>query len=229
VVVDGESMRVTAADASATTLTVAPGTGSRFHVGDVVRVPSDAYTGAGLSLDDERVRVLGVTGDMLTVPWNVAFYQAGLDVVAGTTYTLSFWVRASASRAINAVIQQTSGDWAVRAGQDVTLDTSWRHYTLTFTPSATESGLRVQFNVAQAVGSVWLGGVSFQQGDPNVWERDFTHGAVLVNGTDSPQTVDIGPGYRRVAGTQDPAVNNGIVATSVTLAPHDAILLTKTS
>jgi len=324
-------------DAGATTLTVAPGTGGRFQVGDVVRVPSDTYTGAGLSLDDERVRVLGVTGDTLTVrrgvegslpaphatgdkvatdaqlaggqgwlgtptgparardlttpntlangdfqgaagagtgatpldpwtlcacdgaaaatvsqdggsartgaasaridvtratpamPWNVEFYQAGLDVVAGTTYTLSFWARASADRAINAVIQQTSGNWAVRAGQDVTLDTSWRHYTLTFTPSATESGLRVQFNLAQAVGSVWLGGVRFQQGDPNVWERDFTHGAVLVNGTDSPQTVDIGPGYRRIAGTQDPTVNNGAVATSVTLAPRDAIVLTKTS
>ncbi len=323
-------------DANATTLTVAPGTGSRFRVGDVARVPSDAYTGAGLSLDDERVRVLAVAGDTLTVrrgvegslpaphavgdkvatdaqlaggqgwlgmplsparaqtlttpnllangdfqgaasagagaspldpwtlcacdgaaaatvsqdsgsaetgaaaaridvtratpamPWNVAFYQAGLDVAAGTTYTLSFWARASAGRAINAVIQRTGGDWAVRAGQDVALDTSWRRYTLTFTSSATESGLKVQFNLAQAIVSVWLGGVSFQQGDPNVWERDFTHGAVLVNGTDSPQTVDIGPGYRRIAGTQDPAVNNGAIATSVTLAPHDAIVLTKT-
>jgi len=323
-------------DATATTLTVAPGTGVRFRVGDVARVPSDTYTSAGLSLDDERVRVLAVAGDTLTVrrgvegslpaphaagdkvatgaqlaggqgwlglplgparaqpltspnllangdfggaagagagagplapwtlcacdgaaaatvsqdngsaetgaataridvaratpamPWNVEFYQAGLDVAAGTTYTLSFWARASANRAINAVIQQTGGDWAVRAGQNVALDTSWRRYTLTFTSSATESGLKAQFNLAQAVGSVWLGGVRFQQGDPNVWERDFTHGAVLVNGTDSPQTVVIGPGYRRIAGTQDPTVDNGAIATSVTLAPHDAILLTRT-
>ncbi len=54
-------------DATATTLTVAPGTGARFRAGEVVRAPSDAHTGAGLGLDDEQMRVLGVTGDVLTV------------------------------------------------------------------------------------------------------------------------------------------------------------------
>jgi len=71
--------------------------------------------------------------------------------------------------------------------------------------------------------------VSVQQGDANIWRRDFTGGTALLNGTDATQTVELGPGYRHIPGTQDPIINNGTSATSVTLAPHDAVLLVKVS
>jgi len=323
----GSSLRA-GVDARATTLRVAAGTGRRFRVGDVVRVPSSAYTNVGLTLDDERMRMVAVEGDTLrvargvggslaaahgagakvmtagqeaagrgwlgrplgpararalatpdllaaglgadrlggwslctcdgafaaslnrdkgivavsaasaridvkratpSVPWNVEFYHPGLSVVAGTAYTLSFWARTRAGRPIDVAIQQMVAPWTARADRSYSIDTTWRRYTLTFTSTISEDKLKVQFNLAAATGSVWLDGVSFQRGDPNVWQRDFTNGTVLLNATAAPQTVIVGSGYRRIRGTQDSAINNGAPATSVTLAPHDAILLARAS
>jgi len=164
-----------------------------------------------------------------STPWNVAFSHPGLHVAVGTTYTLSFWARARAGHSIDVAIQQAVAPWTARADRSYTIDTTWRRYTLTFTPTTSEDKLKVQFNLAAATGSVWLDGVSFQRGDPNVWQRDFTNGTVLLNATSAPQTVTVGSGYRRIRGTQDPATNSGAVATSVTLAPHDAILLARAS
>lgn len=64
----------------------------------------------------------------------------------------------------------------------------------------------------------WTGGV---------WRRDFEHGVVLVNPTQSSVTVEVGPGLRRLRGTQDGAVNNGTVVTSVVLASRDGIVLAR--
>jgi len=89
--------------------------------------------------------------------------------------------------------------------------------------------VRVQLNLAQAAGTLWIDNATFQQGNPNVWRRDFAHGTVLLNGASSAQTVTMPPGYRRIAGTQDPITNNGLPVTSLTLAPQDAILLVKTN
>jgi len=58
-----------------------------------------------------------------------------------------------------------------------------------------------------------------------VWRRDFQNGVVLVNPTIVDRTVRVEPGLRRLAGSQDPAVNDGAVVTQVTLRPKDGIVL----
>jgi hypothetical protein len=58
-----------------------------------------------------------------------------------------------------------------------------------------------------------------------VWRRDFENGIVLVNPTIFARTVKLEPGLRRLAGNQDPAVNNGSAASQVTLGPRDGIVL----
>ncbi|HMH17903.1 MAG TPA: putative glycoside hydrolase [Burkholderiales bacterium] len=58
-----------------------------------------------------------------------------------------------------------------------------------------------------------------------VWRRDFQNGVVLVNPTTSAKTVKLEPGLRRLAGHQDPAINNGSAASQVTLEPKDGIVL----
>ena len=63
----------------------------------------------------------------------------------------------------------------------------------------------------------------------NLLRRDFTHGTVLVNGTSSPQTVTVGAGYQRIAGTQDPVTNSGATVSTVTIPAQDALLLVRTS
>jgi hypothetical protein len=58
-----------------------------------------------------------------------------------------------------------------------------------------------------------------------VWRRDFKNGVVLVNPTITSRTVTVEPGLRRLAGTQDPAVNDGAVVSQVTLKAKDGIVL----
>jgi len=58
-----------------------------------------------------------------------------------------------------------------------------------------------------------------------VWRRDFQNGVVLVNPAIVSRKVTVGSGLRRLAGTQDPAVNDGAVASQVTLGPKDGIVL----
>lgn len=58
-----------------------------------------------------------------------------------------------------------------------------------------------------------------------VWRRDFENGVVLVNPTALSRTVAVEPGLRRLAGTQDPTVNDGAVVRQLTLRPKDGIVL----
>jgi hypothetical protein len=58
-----------------------------------------------------------------------------------------------------------------------------------------------------------------------VWRRDFAQGIALVNPTRQPVTVALEPGFRRLPGKQDPAINDGAPALSVTLQAKDGIIL----
>jgi hypothetical protein len=58
-----------------------------------------------------------------------------------------------------------------------------------------------------------------------VWRRDFQNGVVLVNPTTRSRTVNVEPGLRRIAGKQDPGVNNGSAVSQLTLQPKDGVVL----
>lgn len=60
-----------------------------------------------------------------------------------------------------------------------------------------------------------------------VWRRDFQHGIVLVNPTTVTRIVTVESGLRRLAGSQDPAVNNGSAVSQVILGPKDGIVLAR--
>jgi len=61
-----------------------------------------------------------------------------------------------------------------------------------------------------------------------VWRRDFDNGIVLVNPKgNGPQTVTLGGTFKKLSGTQDPAVNNGASVTTVTLKDRDGIILSR--
>jgi hypothetical protein len=86
------------------------------------------------------------------------------------------------------------------------------------------------FTAAQeAAGKGWLGQPlrPYTTVTTNVYRRDFTNGTVLLNASGSTQTVNVGVGYHRIAGTQDTTQNSGAAVTSVTIAANDGILLTK--
>jgi hypothetical protein len=58
-----------------------------------------------------------------------------------------------------------------------------------------------------------------------VWARDFQNGLVLVNSTNASQSVPLPGVFERLHGTQDTKQNDGSLVTSITLAPHDGIVL----
>ncbi len=59
-----------------------------------------------------------------------------------------------------------------------------------------------------------------------VYRRDFENGIALVNPRGNGSvTVDLGEEFRRIPGTQVPAVNNGQLATKITLKDRDGIIL----
>ena len=58
-----------------------------------------------------------------------------------------------------------------------------------------------------------------------LWRRDFANGIALVNNTGASITYSLGGTFRKIAGTQAPAVNNGQSVLSVTLPAQDGLIL----
>ena len=58
-----------------------------------------------------------------------------------------------------------------------------------------------------------------------VWQRDFERGRVVVNATDTPQTVQLNGEFEKLHGTQDPTTNDGSIVSEITLASKDGVIL----
>jgi len=86
---------------------------------------------------------------------------------------------------------------------------------------------RVTFQVGREDSQVWFDSVYVFNGNNNVFRRDFEHGIAVANATPETRTIALGALFRRIAGTQDPAINNGQSVTAVTLAPYDGLLLVR--
>lgn len=91
-----------------------------------------------------------------------------------------------------------------------------------------------EFDVAGTQDTGWLGRAL----DPmptspwknDVWRRDFEGGVALVNPIgNGTRTVTVEAGFRRIQGRQDPTVNNGKEAGTITLADGDGMILVRDS
>jgi hypothetical protein len=51
---------------------------------------------------------------------------------------------------------------------------------------------------------VWLDDVRLSQSPAQIYRRDFNYGSVLLNATRQVQTINVGPGFHRLTGTQAP-------------------------
>jgi hypothetical protein len=59
----------------------------------------------------------------------------------------------------------------------------------------------------------------------DIWQRDYEGGTVLVNSTDEAVTISLEGTFRKIKGSQDPAINDGSLVTELTLQPKDGIIL----
>ena len=61
-----------------------------------------------------------------------------------------------------------------------------------------------------------------------IWMRRYTNGLVLVNPSKTlTASINVGAGYKRLSGAQDPTVNNGRAESTVTLGPRQGLLMIK--
>jgi hypothetical protein len=92
--------------------------------------------------------------------WHVQFQQPNIAMVTGIPLTVTFWAKASSARTIGYVLQSATGTHPLYTSQPASLTTSWQRFTVTYTPSVTDSNIFLGFNVDQATGSVWIDNVS---------------------------------------------------------------------
>ncbi|MBI4426227.1 MAG: hypothetical protein HY567_01500 [Candidatus Kerfeldbacteria bacterium] len=153
------------------------------------------------------------------VPHNVYDYMVKIAssqtfaVTAYQQYSVTFWAKASASRYVE--IQFASAN----AAQSLPVTTEWRRYQAVLKPTSSGS-TSVQFNVGTIAGDVWVDNVHVQSGVSSVWRRDFDNGIVLLNPSDSVQTVPLEKAFQKIKGTVNPTLNDGSVVSSVTLTPN---------
>jgi hypothetical protein len=162
-------------------------------------------------------------------PGDVVLRYRPISLVGGQEYTLTFWAKADNGR--TAVDLGRDVDLAVGApggmadvGKEF-ITPAWRQYWVNFVAPVESTNASIVFRVDLEEGNVQLDQVGLYQGTSSLYRRDFQNGIVMLNGTWQTQTVDLGGTFRKIKGTQDPAVNDGGFVTSVTLAPHDAIIL----
>ena len=96
-----------------------------------------------------------------------------------------------------------------------------RQFQVALVPGRT--GLaKLQFYLGLEAGDVWLDDLHLQSGTTTIYRRDFDNGSVLVNPGTADLSVPLGVGYRRILGTVAPAVNDGSIATTITVPARDA-------
>lgn len=108
--------------------------------------------------------------------WFLQLQLDGLDLAPGQTYTLSFWAKSDAPRALRAGAKMDRDPWqVVGLAQAFQLGTQWKRYSATF--RATEpipNHSRLSFTLGDSDADVWLADVQLSSGDGSTLEDGQT-------------------------------------------------------
>ena len=99
--------------------------------------------------------------------WHVQAYQTGVHLVKDRPYTVTFWAKAEAARAVTAKLQAATTPYAVYGeAVDFQLSTDWEEYTFVIRPTQSDPNARISLtNLGLAAGKVWFAQASVQQGN----------------------------------------------------------------
>lgn len=170
------------------------------YAATVSRDVGDAAVGTASA----RIDVSTATG----MDWQVEFRQFDRSLEQDANYDLTFWAKSDASRSITLSTQKDSPPWTNYGleWQRVLIGTTWQKYTVSFRANATAADARIQFMVGEMTGTIWLDDVRLTTYTADVYRREYTNGLALLNASPEAQTIDIGPGYLRLTGTQAPLI-----------------------
>ena len=96
-------------------------------------------------------------------------YQQSINVLAGQSYSFSFYAKASAGRTIDFQLEENGG--AFTSFMNVTgtsITTTWTKYTATMAPNVGFNNCILLFYLAAATGHVWIDDVSFSPNAPTM-------------------------------------------------------------
>ena len=173
-------------------------------------VDDDGQVSATLTLDNSvaaegnaSAHIDVATADSYS--WQANLSQAPLPVVAGANYQVQFWARSDSPRTITVDMVSANPPYAnYGLSSQASLGTAWTLDTLTFVSNATAGDGTLQFDVGDVAGNVWIDGVQLFQQAPDIFQRDFSDGVAVLNGTSGSQTVALEPGLQRFTGAQAP-------------------------
>lgn len=105
-----------------------------------------------------KVSVTKTTG----TDWHFQFNQGGLTLYKDTAYVLTFYAKSSLNNAkLNVAFQQIASPYEVYAYSNYTLSTTWKKYSLSFSPTKTIVGLtKLSYQFANQVADFWFDEVS---------------------------------------------------------------------
>jgi uncharacterized protein (TIGR03437 family) len=173
-------------------------------------VDNDGQESAALTLDNSvaaegnaSAHIDVATADSYS--WQANLYQAPLPVVAGANYQVQFWARSDSPRTITVDMVGANPPYANYGfSSQASLGTTWTLNTLTFVSNTTAGDGTLRFDVGDVAGNVWIDGVQLFQQAPDIFQRDFSDGVAVLNGTTGWQTVALEPGLQRFTGAQAP-------------------------
>lgn len=97
-------------------------------------------------------------------PQDIELAQYGKSITAGQTYTVQFWGRASTTRAMDVVIQNSNSPFTEFMRRTAQLTTNWQFYSYTFVASQTQSNVLIGLQFGEATGTYNVDDVVFVSG-----------------------------------------------------------------
>lgn len=134
-------------------------------------------------------------------------------VTANDEYSITFKAKASAKLPLHVTTH-----FGPAANLTIPIDTEWRQYQAVVKPDSTDNTVLFRFEFGLAAGTYWVDDVHVKAGASSVWRRDFDKGSVFVNPTGSVQTITLSDPMKKIAGTVNPALNDGSTVSSFSLA-----------
>ncbi len=168
---------------------------------------------ASMTAEEGAARIDIATGS--ADAWRIDVAQWDRPLVAGVNYEVRFRARASAPRPIGVASQKGAPDWrSYGLGESVLVDERWRSFAVPFTATESVLDARVQFHLGAGPNgdpgpaTVWLDDIAVVPAPPSVLRREFDGGLVLLNATNDEQTITVGEGWRRIAGSSSPRIDH---------------------
>ena len=175
--------------------------------------PQDAPQGS--SAARVQVTALSTDGSGTPVAWASQWYGPMVGLSGARDLSVTFWAKASVDRTVTVAVENAPAN--SRSAQRVPITTEWKQYQVSLWMSSATTQ-RVRLYLGDALGTVWIDDLRVQQGTASVYRRDFDNGLVLVNPSESVQTVPLERPYHKILGTISPEINTGESVSSVTLA-----------